>query len=125
VSGKSALVLFAHGARDAQWAQPFATIRDEVAAARPDLSVALAFLEAMTPRLPECIAALAAAGHERIVVAPIFLALGGHLKEDLPRLVADIRERHPALAVEVLPPVGEVPELVRAIARWLVNAAPR
>jgi sirohydrochlorin cobaltochelatase len=59
------------------------------------------------------------------VVAPVFLALGGHLKHDLPRLVAGIRERHPGLAIELLPPIGEVPELLQAIAGWLVNAAPR
>ena len=125
MSGKSALVLFAHGAREAQWAEPFAAVRDRIAASRPDLSVELAFLESMTPTLPDCVARLAASGHQRVVVAPVFLALGGHLKQDLPRLVAGMRERHPALVIEVLPPVGEVPELVEAIAGWLVNAAAR
>jgi sirohydrochlorin cobaltochelatase len=121
----SALVIFAHGAREAQWAEPFTAIRDRVASARPDLSVEVAFLESMAPQLGDCIAKLAAGGHRRVVVAPVFLALGGHLKHDLPRLVAGIRERHPGLAIELLPPIGEVPELLQAIAGWLVNAAPR
>ena len=123
--GKSALVLFAHGAREAQWAEPFLSIRDQVASSRPDLSVEVAFLESMTPQLGDCVAKLAASGHERIAVAPVFLALGGHLKHDLPRLVDGIRERHPGIAIEILPPIGEVPELIHAISGWLVNAAPR
>src|SRR6186713_3590009 len=83
----SALILFAHGAREPGWAEPFRTMRDKVAASRPDLSVELAFLELMSPALGDCVDGLAAAGHERVTVAPLFLAMGGHLKEDLPRLL--------------------------------------
>jgi sirohydrochlorin cobaltochelatase len=124
-SMKSALVLFAHGAREPEWARPFEAIRDKVAAARPDVAVELAFLELMTPRLDDCVAGLAARGHDRIAVAPLFLGMGGHLKHDLPRLVGGVRERHPPLEISILPPLGEVPELLDAVAGWLVNAAPR
>ena len=82
---KSALILFAHGAREAGWAEPFQGVRDRVAASRPDLSVEVAFLELMSPALGECVDRLVAAGHERIAIAPLFLAVGGHLKRDLPR----------------------------------------
>jgi sirohydrochlorin cobaltochelatase len=122
---KSALVLFAHGAREAEWAAPFKEIREKVASSRPDLTVELAFLELMMPQLEDCVTKLAASGHQRITVAPLFLALGGHLKHDLPRLMDGIRDRHRFLDVVVLPPIGEVQTLVDAIAGWLVNVAPR
>jgi sirohydrochlorin cobaltochelatase len=122
---KSALILFAHGAREAGWAEPFQAVRDRVAASRPDLSVAVAFLELMSPALGECVDALAAAGHERIAIAPLFLALGGHLKHDLPRLLDEIRGRHSGLEIALLPPIGETPALLDAIAAWLVDAALR
>ena len=122
---KSALVLFAHGARDAQWSEPFRAIRKAVAAARPDLTVELAFLELMQPPLGECIAQLVESGHQRITVAPLFLAQGGHLKKDLPRLLRDLGAQHPAAKINVLPPIGEVTELLNAISEWLVNSAPR
>jgi sirohydrochlorin cobaltochelatase len=51
--------------------------------------------------------------------------MGGHLKEDLPRLLDEIRGRHRKLEIALLPPIGEVPALLDAIAGWLVNAAPR
>ena len=122
---KSALVLFAHGARDAQWSDPFRAMQNAVAARRPDLTVELAFLEIMQPSLADCVASLAGNGHQRIVIAPLFLAQGGHLKKDLPRLVKELEAKHPKSEISVLPPIGEVTELLNAISEWLVNSAPR
>ena len=122
---KSALVLFAHGAREPEWAEPFRAVRDRVAASRPDLTVELAFLELMAPGLGDCVDALAGGGHDRITIAPLFLAMGGHLRHDLPRLLDEIRGRHRALQITMLPPIGEVDALRDAMAGWLVNAAPR
>ena len=122
---KSALVLFAHGARDAQWSEPFRAMQKAVAGRRPGLAVELAFLEIMQPSLGDCVARLASDGHQRIVIAPLFLALGGHLKKDLPRLLKDLGAKHPAADISVLPPIGEVTELLNAISEWLVNSAPR
>lgn len=121
----SALVLFAHGARDPEWAEPFRALQARVSARRPDLAVALAFLEMMTPSLAECVSRLAADGHRRITIAPLFLAQGGHLKRDLPPLLADLQARHPDSTISLLPPIGEVAELLNAIAEWLIDSAPR
>ena len=122
---KSALVLFAHGARDAQWSEPFRAMQSAVAGKRPDLTVELAFLEIMQPSLGDCVARLAGDGHGRIVIAPLFLAQGGHLKKDLPRLLKDLGAKHPESDISVLPSIGEVTELLNAISEWLVNSAPR
>ncbi len=122
---KSALVLFAHGVRDTQWSEPFRAIRQAVAARRPDLSVELAFLEVMQPALGDCVAQLVRNGHNRITVAPLFLAQGGQLKKDLPRLLKDLSARHAQAEITVLPPIGEVTELLNAISEWLVSSAPR
>lgn len=121
----SALILFAHGARDAQWSAPFSAIRQAVAARRPDLTVELAFLELMQPALGDCVARLVRDGHTHITVAPLFLAQGGHLKQDLPRLLKRLSAKHPEIEINVLSPIGEVTELLDAIAGWLVNSAPR
>jgi sirohydrochlorin cobaltochelatase len=121
----SALILFAHGARDAQWAEPFRAIRQAVAARRPDLTVELAFLELMQPALADCFAQLVKDGHTRITVAPLFLAQGGHLKRDLPRLLKDLSAQHTAAKITALSPIGEVTELLNAISEWLVSSTPR
>jgi sirohydrochlorin cobaltochelatase len=122
---KPALVLFAHGARDSQWSEPFHAIQKAVSAQRPDLTVELAFLEIMQPSLAACVEQLAASGHRHITVAPLFLGQGGHLKKDLPRLLKDLGAKHPGTDISVLPPIGEITELLNAIAGWLVSRAPR
>lgn len=78
--------------------------------------VALAYLESMRPTLAEAIAALARDGATAVRIVPVFLAAGGHVKEDLPRLVREARAAHPSLRIEIDPPIGEQPAVLRAIA---------
>jgi sirohydrochlorin cobaltochelatase len=122
---KAALVLFAHGAREAAWAAPFRSVRDRVAAQRSDLTVELAFLELMAPPLEDCVERLVAAGHRRITVAPMFLGMGGHLRRDLPQCVERLRNRHAGIEFITLPPIGEAEALLEAAAHWLVNGVSR
>ncbi|MEQ1556280.1 MAG: CbiX/SirB N-terminal domain-containing protein, partial [Gallionella sp.] len=58
----SAIVLFAHGARDPEWAQPFEKMRAQIQARVSDTPVQLAFLELMQPSLSDAIANLDAQG---------------------------------------------------------------
>jgi sirohydrochlorin cobaltochelatase len=78
--------------------------------------VRLAYLELMRPALPEALAALAQDGTTTIRVVPVFLGAGGHVKEDLPRLVQETLARHPQLRVEIDAPIGEQDAVLRAIA---------
>src|SRR5688572_30153864 len=115
------LVLFAHGARDPEWARPFEAIRDRVRAQRPEFPVALAYLEVMSPPLGEAIDALVAEGASSITVYPLFMAQGGHLKQDLPRMLEPVRQRHAHVPISLQSAVGEVPEVIDAIAAWILR----
>ena len=114
----SAIILFAHGARDPEWAAPLRRITARLRAARLGLPVQLAFLELMQPALADAVAGMAVDGITRITVVPLFLAQGGHLKEDLPRLLDDIRRRHPGVTIDVTPAIGDSEVLTAAIADW-------
>ena len=83
----------------------------------PGERIVLAFLELMQPSLAECAATLHAEGVRQLRVVPVFLGMGGHLKEDLPRLVASIRRDFPDLQMTVDPPIGEQAGVIAAIAR--------
>ena len=113
---KQALILFAHGSRDAAWAAPFERLRERVAAALPGSEVGIAYLELMRPTLDEALNALEARGMQRVSVVPVFLGQGGHVSEDLPRLLAAAGARHPGLEFAVQPPIGEQPGVIEAIA---------
>ena len=114
------IVLFAHGARDPQWARPFEAIRERVRASRPECPIELAYLEAMSPTLDEAIAALVAQGAPAITVFPLFMAQGGHLKRDVPRILEATRAAHPRVPIALEPAIGDVPEILDAVARWIV-----
>lgn len=119
----TALILFAHGARDPEWANPLRRVQAAIAARVPGQRVELAFLELMAPTLPECVAALAAAGVTSAAVVPMFIAQGGHLKRDLPALLADLRERHPEIDLLLAPAIGESPSVIEAMAQAALMAA--
>jgi sirohydrochlorin cobaltochelatase len=117
---KRGLILFAHGARAASWAAPFERLREQAAARLPDAEVALAFLELMTPGLPEVAAAMVARGIGEITIVPVFLGQGGHLLRDLPALAEELRAAHPGLSLNVVGAIGEDAGVQRAMADYCV-----
>ena len=116
-----ALVLFEHGARDARWREPFDRLKDRLSAQQPDIDVRLAFLELMTPDLPGTIDDLAASGAQSVTVVPVFFGQGGHLRRDLPALVAQCAQTHPTLSIRCADAVGEDDAVLDAIAGYCVR----
>ena len=114
-----ALILFAHGSRDPEWAMTLQRICQSVRKFAPDTRVEPAFLEFGTPSLPDCAASLIASGFQRIVVVPVFLARGGHLKQDLPLLMESLRQRYPDTLFELSAAIGEVDSVVNAMAEHI------
>jgi sirohydrochlorin cobaltochelatase len=101
------LVLFAHGARDPRWREPFERLERKVQALRPHLAVSLAFLELMNPDLDQAVDVLVASGCTAIRVVPVFLGQGGHVREDLPAAVERAQRRHPDVSLALRRAVGE------------------
>ena len=110
------LILFAHGARDPRWAAPFEAVAAQVRARAPDAPVRLAFLEFMTPSLPEAGAELVAAGCRAVAVLPMFLGAGGHVRKDLPLLLDALRASHPGVDFSLHTAVGEQDSVMAAMA---------
>jgi sirohydrochlorin cobaltochelatase len=110
------LVLFAHGARDPRWREPLERLLALVTQRHPGPATC-AFLEFMTPDLPTACSELARAGANRIVVVPLFLGTGGHLREDLPALLDAARERS-GVPVHSAPAAGEQPRVLEALADY-------
>ena len=113
---KTASILFAHGARDPGWAGSLWRVREQMLARSSGLRVELAFFGFIEPPLPDCVASLFNEGFERIVIVPMFIAQGGHLKKDLPLIVEELRHRYPQVVFEVAGPVGEAERVVQAMA---------
>ncbi len=118
---QAGLILFAHGSRDARWADPFLRLRERVARAAPDARVALAYLELMAPDLLAAAAELCAAGCRSVLVVPVFLGQGGHVRDDLPVLVQNAAARHPGCQFRLIEAAGEDDAVLDAIAAYCVR----
>lgn len=119
---KSGIILFAHGSRDGEWARPFRQLADTLRA-KVDGPVVLAYLEQMSPTLDQAIATLTGEGVSAIRVVPVFLGQGGHVKDDLPKLVARAGAKFPNAKIRLEPAIGEQPGVIEAIAAAIARSA--
>ncbi len=113
------ILLFAHGARDPNWARPFEQARERLAG--PDANgvtrpVCLSFLEFMSPDRIAGGQTLVDQGCQRVTVVPLFLGAGGHVRKDLPVLMAQLQAQHPGIQWTLAPAVGETDIMVQALA---------
>jgi sirohydrochlorin cobaltochelatase len=120
---KRALILFGHGARDPRWAEPFQRLQKIIEVQQPELRVGLAFLELMTPRLPELVKQLVDEGCAEVTVVPVFFGQGGHVLRDLPVIIEQLKQEHPQLNLGAAPAVGEDAEVLNAIARYCIGVS--
>ncbi len=116
-SARPRLLLLAHGSRRPQWARPFEHVLAALRAMRPDVDVALCFLESMEPSLGQALEAAAAEGCEQLRLVPLFLGTGAHLERDVAEELRRVRELHPRMQVELLPAAGDSEVVVQALAR--------
>jgi len=123
VKPQAGIILFAHGSRDADWTAPFQRIRRQLQIALPDARVELAFLESSSPRLDQAAEKLIAGGVQSLLIAPLFMGQGAHLRRDLPELIEGLRSNHPSIAVRLLPAISDAPEVLDFVADWIRNKA--
>ena len=125
-AGRTGLILLAHGSRDALWRQPIEAVLKAVQQTHPQSLAACAYLEACAPDLPTAARGLVEAGATHIPVLPLFLGTGKHAREDIPKLVQEISDTHPQVAVDLQPAVGEHPRVTALLAELaLVATEPR
>lgn len=87
----------------------------------PQARVACAFLELTKPDLLEAVDNVVADGATRVTVLPMFLGVGRHAREDLPVLLADLRQRHQGVEFVLQRSVGEDRRLTDLLAHMALG----
>jgi sirohydrochlorin cobaltochelatase len=113
------LILFGHGARDARWREPFDRLLAMVKARHPG-PVSLAFLDSMSPDLVSACKELVASGAQSVVIVPVFLGTGGHVRADLPSLIETAR-RETGVPVTTVDAIGEDGQVLLAMAEYCLR----
>ncbi|MFH1417245.1 MAG: CbiX/SirB N-terminal domain-containing protein [Planctomycetota bacterium] len=101
------LILVAHGSHDPRWRASMERVIESLQAEVGGGKVRLAYMECTPPTLADVASDAVLAGTTRIRVLPLFLTAEGHVDRDIRPLVAELRETHPHVDVEMLPPVGQ------------------
>ena len=114
-------ILFAHGSSDPNWSLPMRRVAERVGERLGHQAVALAFLERQPPSLEDAAARLIDQGATTIIVIPMFLGMGGHLKNDLPVLIDAMRSRWEKIDIRLAAPIGEAEAVVDAIVGYVVG----
>lgn len=112
-----ATILFGHGSRDPLWRLPIDNVADCMRQMDEQVFVRTAFLELTQPDLPMVVAELVALGVTKVAIVPMFLGVGRHAREDLPRLVDDLKTSYPSMHFQLRLSVGEEPRVIELLAR--------
>ena len=116
---RRALIVFGHGSRDPLWAETLVALGERIRDAMPGADVELAYLEFLKPTLAECVEVLWRRGCRDIAVLPAFVAEGAHLRQELPQLVEQARSGRAGLSMQLLPAMGDLPEVQEAVVRFV------
>lgn len=128
------LVIAAHGTRDAAGEQVARDLTARVAALLPDIDVSVGFVELCEPSVTEALIAAAARLPEpapdavpggagrRVVVVPLMLGTGNHVRADIPGFIDEALERFPGVSFDYARHLGPAPALMAAVDRRLEEA---
>ncbi|MDQ7823112.1 MAG: CbiX/SirB N-terminal domain-containing protein [Candidatus Eremiobacteraeota bacterium] len=108
---KKAVILFAHGSMDPLWREPFERLRERVQENNAGIPVMLAYMQFSPPALADALSALKSRGAGEVLVIPLFLSAGGHMRHDLPEIKRKAIEAFPSLSLVFTDILGSRPEV--------------
>ncbi|MFJ4879495.1 sirohydrochlorin chelatase [Streptomyces sp. NPDC088745] len=109
------LLAVAHGTRDPEGTAATEELLSRVRELRPGLPVVLAYVDVARPALADVLAAL----HGEVVLVPLLLGAGFHLRVDVPEALAAA----PQVRARIAGALGPHPRLASALADRLAEAA--
>lgn len=117
-----ATVLLSHGSRDPAWRIPVDKVAQCMAELDSEVRVKCAFLELTEPNLATVVAELAATGAADVVIVPMFLGMGKHAREDVPRLVEELQKTYKNIDFQLNLSLGEEPQVIEFLARMALSS---
>jgi sirohydrochlorin cobaltochelatase len=123
-ASRRGVVLLAHGSSEPGWRDPVEGVAARVRSLDPTSDVRCAYLGG-GPELDAVVTELLCTGIAEVTVVAAFLSAGGrHLRDDVPRVVAEVAARHPSSRVRLVPgALGAEPEVQAALAEASLRLA--
>ena len=100
-------LMIAHGSRETRANEAFFEFLGKFRKAYPKKKVQGAFLELASPNIPEAIEKCVQSKADSIVIIPLMLFPGRHVKEHIPKFVQEAKSRHPEVDFHYAGPLSE------------------
>jgi sirohydrochlorin ferrochelatase len=105
-SEKLAIVLIAHGSRNAEANADAAYFAGQLQNAGVASQVVAAYLELAEPTIPQGVETVLANKPEVVALLPYFLSAGVHVRRDLKDMCVQFRKSHPRTTFYLAEPIG-------------------
>ncbi|MBT5855486.1 CbiX/SirB N-terminal domain-containing protein [bacterium] len=104
---KKGLLIIVHGSRDPKWCQPFEDFVQNTSTRLKTDKVRLCYMELVSPTLETVVGDWVKEGLTHIQVIPFFMASGGHVDNNIPKIIREAQAKYPHIQIDQLPPIGE------------------
>lgn len=109
------MIVLGHGSRRKEVALQFTAMVGRVASRIAEAQVLPAFFSLGEPTLADQVRELVVRGCTRIVVMQYFLYNGVHIEQDIPQMIAALREEFPGVEFVIQPTLQDDPALERLL----------
>lgn len=122
------IIVFGHGTRDERGHKEFIafveSLTQQLLQSRKECSwcVTYAFLEFAKPSFRQAVMDLYDKGFRKLLIVPLFLAMAGHMKQDVPALVRRAQQTFPTLDIQVFPAFGDDDAIIQGLLKRLYEA---
>jgi sirohydrochlorin ferrochelatase len=100
------ILAIAHGSRAKETEATMDAVLSAVKQKMPGIVMECAFMEFSERTVEKGVSALVAKGVTEIKIAPYFLFMGIHMKEDIPKMAAECAKNHPGVKIIMGEPLG-------------------
>lgn len=119
---KEGVILLGHGSKRNEANEEMRELGRMVANNLDDLMCEVAFLTFGEPDLSKAVERLVDGKAEQIIIAPVFLVTGNHIKKDIPAKVRQEKEKYPWINFVTVDHFGPHPVLVGLICEKIKEA---
>ena len=112
---KTGLLIAGHGSRSKDAQNTFDKIVGFVRELSSYEIVEGAHMELSEPHIPEQIKKMVNEGIEEIIIVPYFLYEGIHIKEDIPEIIKEEKEKYKNIIFKFAKPIGAEPALAEIL----------
>ena len=112
-------ILASHGTDNKAGAEAIAALVSAVAAATNEVEVLEAFVDVQNPDVPTVLANALTAGRREIVIAPLLLATGYHVRKDIADAAIEALVDNPSSHIRIVPALGPDTRLVEVLVQRL------